>query len=415
MSTYFPIKTATACQLKWTWSTIRLYNGTTSSCHRVDGDRITPDTFNSFHNTAKKISDRKLMLDGQWPSGGCEYCKDIEAAGGSSDRMFHLQIPDQTPPELEVDINATTVTPRIVEVYFDNVCNMSCLYCWDGFSSKIQQENTRFGRFEQQGVVIDNRSQSNPVQDLLTESLWTWLKSNSQHVRRLHVLGGEPLVQPQLDQCLDLLADNPCQLELNVISNLKSSPERLTHILDRVEQLLLANKIKRFDLTASIDCWGPEQEYVRFGMDLDQWKTNFEILTRTPFVTLNINQTLCGLTVKTIPDLLKYINGLRHTREIGHYFSTVVMTHDFLHPGIFGPEFFSRDFDEIMQHMPDHTWQQKQARQYMQGIMKQINSCDRNDVEIRKLGTFLDEIDRRRDLNWRATFPWLSREVDHVV
>ena len=136
---YFPIKTDTACQLKWNWSTIRLYNGITSSCHRVEGDLIGIENFDNFHNTPKKLSDRKLMLQGQWPKGGCEYCQQIEKSGGTSDRQFHLAIPNMTPPELESNPEAIEVTPRILEVYFDNVCNMSCLYCWAGFSSKIQQ------------------------------------------------------------------------------------------------------------------------------------------------------------------------------------------------------------------------------------------------------------------------------------
>ena len=90
---YFPIKTQTACQLKWTWSTIQLYNGLTNSCHRVGQTVLNPDTFDHFHNTEKKINDRKLMLEGEWPTGGCEYCANIEQAGGQSDRLFQLQIP----------------------------------------------------------------------------------------------------------------------------------------------------------------------------------------------------------------------------------------------------------------------------------------------------------------------------------
>ena len=129
MNKYFPIKTATSCQLKWTWSSIYLHTGTTNSCHRVENTYLTPDTFKNFHNTPKKIADRELMLDGQWPQGGCEYCKKIEDAGGSSDRLLHLNIPNLTPPELDIDASATSVTPRIVEVYLDNVCNMSCVYC----------------------------------------------------------------------------------------------------------------------------------------------------------------------------------------------------------------------------------------------------------------------------------------------
>jgi hypothetical protein len=28
---------------------------------------------------------------------------------------------------------------------------------------------------------------------------------------------------------------------------------------------------------------------------------------------------------------------------------------------------------------------------------------------------FLDEIDRRRNLDWRSTFPWLMKELENVV
>ena len=69
---YFPIKTETACQLKWTWSSLYLYEGTTNSCHRVAKTSLTTDTFDQFHNTPKKLADRRIMLDGEWPAGGCE-------------------------------------------------------------------------------------------------------------------------------------------------------------------------------------------------------------------------------------------------------------------------------------------------------------------------------------------------------
>ena len=65
---YFPIHSDTACKLKWTWNTIRLYTGVTSSCHRVTGETVTADNFATFHNTPKKLADRELMLQGQWPT-----------------------------------------------------------------------------------------------------------------------------------------------------------------------------------------------------------------------------------------------------------------------------------------------------------------------------------------------------------
>ena len=413
---YFPIITDTACQLKWTWSTIRLYDGSTSSCHRVDSDPVTVNTFDSFHNTPKKLHARQTMLDGQWPKAGCEYCQKIEEAGGSSDRQFHISVPNMAPPELENNPTAIEVTPTILEVYFDNVCNMSCLYCWDGFSSKIQQENVKFGRFEKDGVVIENFSKK--VDDLagLTDRLWTWMEANGQALKRFHVLGGEPFYQQQFDKCLEFFDENPHpNLEFNVVSNLMITTSRLTVLIDKIKNLVATHKLKRFDLTASIDCFGSEQEYVRYGLDLTQWRKNFEYVASQKWITLNINQTLSGLTIKTTPSLLQYVNAFRADREIGHYFSTTVMTHECLHPEIFGSNFFDNDFKEILDNMPSNTWQQKEARKYMQGIQSQLNSKSKDQKKINQLTVLLGETDRRRNLNWKTTFPWLVKELENVV
>ena len=413
---FFPIKTDTACQLKWNWSTIRLYNGTTSSCHRVDGDNISVDTFDQFHNTSKKLADRKLMLDSQWPSGGCEYCKNIEDAGGYSDRQLHLTIPNQSPPELEHNLTATKVTPQIVEIYFDNVCNMSCIYCWDGFSSKIQQENVRFGPFEKHGVIIDNHAKKVPDIDALTDKFWQWMSENGTKIRCLHILGGEPFYQKQFETCMDFFETHPCcDLELTVVSNLMIPDQKFQTLIQRLRSLVSRRHLARFDLTASIDCFGIEQEYVRYGLDLAQWKRNFEYACEQKWITLKINQTLSSLTIKTVPDLLKYVNNLRANRKIGHYFSTTVMTHEFLHPEIFGAGFFDKDFENIIQCMPQDSETQLIARDYMQGIQKQINSKSRDQKKINQLAVFLDEIDRRRNLDWKQTFPWLEKELIDVV
>ena len=148
----FPIKSDTACLLKWAWSTVYLGQGTSSSCHRTDQAPIPPDNFASFHNLPNKVAARELMKSGSWPKGGCQYCEKIEAAGGMSDRQYQLHAgheQDRTPEELLTDPEAVEVVPTILEVYFNNTCNMACLYCGSHFSTKWEEENKRFGVFEQ--------------------------------------------------------------------------------------------------------------------------------------------------------------------------------------------------------------------------------------------------------------------------
>jgi len=416
MSKYFPIQTETACALKWSWNTLRLYNGLTSSCHRVDGDIIGVENFDTFHNTPKKIADRELMLNGQWPQGGCEFCKNVEAVGGDSDRQFHLKIPDQHPRELDADATLTHVAPTILEIYFDNVCNMKCLYCWDGFSSQIQQENKKFGEYRNAGVVIKNLATKHPESDALKNQFWNWMDQHSQTLRRLHILGGEPFYQQDFTTCLDFLDNRKHpNLEFNIVSNLMIRPDVFQAHIQRIKQLVGKRKIKRFDLTASIDCWAPEVEYVRAGLDLTVWKENFEYLVNEKWIYLSINQTLTPLTIKTIPELVAYINRQRVDREIGHYMSPVSMTHDFLHPGIFGKGFFKTDFDAIILLMPEHTWQQCEAKKQMQGIANLIEHGTRDQTIIDQLAIYLTEMDRRRNTNWKNTFPWLTKEITNVV
>jgi hypothetical protein len=82
---------------------------------------------------------------------------------------------------------------------------------------------------------------------------------------------------------------------------------------------------------------------------------------------------------------------------------------------VLGAGYFDKDFQKILFLMPRQTKQQQQAREYMQGIQKQINTTVKNNLKISQLITFLDEIDRRRGLDWKKTFPWLIEEANHVV
>lgn len=412
---YFPIQTDTACQLKWTWSSIYLYDGTTNSCHRVEKTPLSVDTFDQFHNTPKKLADRQLMLEGQWPTGGCDYCEKIERASGSSDRLLHLAIPDLAPPELDTNLTATAVTPRIVEVYFDNTCNLSCIYCHNGFSSRIHYENDKFGPFKQNGIEIANTYSRHPNQAELTEKLWTWLDTNYATVRRFHLLGGEPFYQQQFDTCLDFLYNHSNKdLEFNVVSNLMISHEKLRGYIERIKELVASRKIKRFEVTASIDCWGEPQEYIRAGLDLKEWQRNFEYLVNERWITLNINQVVTALAVPTMPALIEYVNQHRQHRDIGHHLITA-NTPTYMNPDIFEPGLLTEYFNRVLAVMPEETWQQQEAKKYMTGVKLQIESAPVNYIEQNKLKTYLTEMDRRRNTNWRETFPWLTGVLDNVV
>lgn len=409
----FPIKTDTACQLKWNWSTLYLNSGITRSCHRTSESILSPENFDNFHNTELKLEDRKMMLDGKWPKNSCSYCKNIELNGGVSDRMRHLTLPHSVPKELENNPTAVHVTPTILEVFFNNTCNLACLYCNATLSSSIQAENKKFGKFESGPVKI--KGYGVHYKNLI-DPFWNWFATGFKDIKEFKLLGGETFFQKELNQFLDFADKYPNpECVVSIVTNLMVDNAKLRDYINKFKYLIINKKIKRFDLTVSIDCWGPEAEYVRHGLNLKKWEENFEFLLENKWLYVSINQTISALTIKSMPVLLEKLKEWRKVRNVGHWFGSVLDAGPWLQAETFGEKIFKHDAEEILQLMPQDTEENKNAYNYMKSLFDFINATKTPDLEnAANLITYLNEIDRRRGTNWRTTFTWL-KQFDNVV
>jgi organic radical activating enzyme len=420
---FFPINTATACQLKWSWSTIFLNDGTTASCHRVGRHPVSIENFDNFHNTPEKLDQRNTMLRGEWPQplpymdadAGCRYCQKIEEAGGQSDRQFQLQIPNLVPPELDQDPLAIIVTPRILEIFLNNTCNLACTYCNSKNSSQIENENIKFGEFTKNGVVIKDHRSDKDITRAYTEKFFGWMQKYSQNLRRLHLLGGEPLYQKEFYRCLEFFQNTPNpELEFNVITNLMIATDKFQALVETWKDMVVKRQIKRFDITVSVDCWGDEQEYARFGLKINLIEKNIQVLLDNPWIYFNINSTLTPLTLRTFPVLIDKINQWKKIRKINHHFQSVSFP-GYHNPDIFGREFWKDDLNQAIALMPNNNWQEQNAHSYLLGIQAQIQNSCIQPKKIVQLLTHLDELDRRRNTNWRSLFEYLEDYQKYVV
>ena len=413
---YFPIKTDTSCLAKWSFSKIVLHQGLTSSCHRVIHHTFDIENFN-FHNTPEKIAQREMMLDNQWPNGNpgplettCEqYCGKAEQNGGQSDRQFYNLIPDIYPEELNYDRTLTSIMPTILEVYIDNTCNLKCIYCIPELSSGIHAEMIRFGKFEKNGLALETTYTRPENFEQIQQEFWKWMANNAIKLKRLQLLGGEPFYQKQFDTFLEFFDNNPCpNLEFEIVSNLMIKQSKLKEYINRIKQLIAEKKLRRLDMHCSIDCWGPQQEYVRHGIELKQWEENFKYLISERWIKLNINNTISVLTIKTLPELLCKLEEWTKDRKIEHYFAQLFYP-SYLAPDILGADEFEQDFDTILSLMETKSWRGIHAREHFIATTNNIKKSKINKSEVLKLLTYLDELDKRRNTNWRELFPWLEK------
>ena len=409
---YFPIKVAPACPLKWNWSALYIDRAESACCHRTGFNPLTVENFDNFHNNPKVVAERTRMLNGQWPEESCQYCRQIEANGGFSDRMWHSGSDEMTPIELQSDPNAVVVTPTIVEVFFNSLCNMSCIYCPPTVSSQVNHEYTKFGAFNKNGVLMIPSAVDPGEISGLREKVFTWMEGNLSKIKRLNILGGEPLLQPEFYRTLDVLEKYPCpDLEFGIITNLKHPTSRIEKVVARLKNMAINRCFKRINITCSIDCWGESQEYIRYGIDLEQWEKNFEILLKNKWIKTSVNLRLSVLSVKTTPALLEKINKWRESAKIGMSISGIAPRPSWLKIDIFGPELFAVDFKRILELLPTDIEFEQRNVDYIKGIIAVAAEPKKLD-EIIKLHTFLTEKDRRRGTNWKEVFPWLIPEFE---
>jgi len=417
----FPIKKGIPCQLKWNHSTVYLTMGTTASCHRVEHDPIDLENFD-FHNIPEKIRAREKMLSGEWPGRGCEHCKQIEDAGGMSDRLLHLDFPGVIAPiELKGNPLATHVTPTQLEIYFGNTCNLKCIYCNSKFSSSIDSENAQFGEWDHRyskpvgGLWLPSRIEINPKIKEMTEKLFVWLAANLEKLNKIIVLGGEPFLQKETERLIKLLEErNSPKLTLVVFSNLTIEHERIQNWIARLNQLKINKKISNLQVVGSLDCWGASAEYLRNGLKLNLYEKNFKWMLENTYTTLSVNCALTALTIPTLPDLVKKINEWSRIKPV--YFSMMKAgdnIRQYFQPMIFGKDILSLGFNQAMEIFEDNNDSiKKNYHLYHLGIGKEIANTKPNLMEQKKLNMYLCELDQRRNTSWRETFPTIAKLYD---
>ena len=420
----FPIKSGIPCQLKWNHSTVFLTMGTTASCHRVTHDPYEfKDNKMNFHNIKTKLEARGKMLKGEWPGRGCEHCKSTEDAGGHSDRMSHLNMQGVTAPkELESDNKATNVTPTQLEIYFGNTCNLKCIYCNSKFSSTIDNENRIHGQFdygfennEGAPVRIYGKIEVNPNIEDDTNKLFVWLEEHIHELNKVMILGGEPFLQKETERMIALLerTNNP-NLTLVLFSNLTVDPPRVQKWLARMWRMVEKGKLHNLQVVGSLDCWGPQAEYVRNGLDLKKYTENFEFILHKTRITQSINSALMALTIPTLPDLIQKINMWSKTRQI--YWSGMKAgdhMRPYLNPTIFGKDIIPLGISQAIDMFETNGDLIKQAQlNHLIGIKTECENTEPNKWDQKMLKGYLQELDRRRKLDYRILFPEISKLLD---
>ena len=423
---------ASFCGAKWYNATIWLGSGMTTSCHHppahlvdIEAVKLNPKL---LHNSPQKKEDRRKMQAGERPAG-CEYCWKIEDMGRNrvSDRVYKSRI-----YKIE-DLHTAVRTPahedvnlKTLEIAFDRTCQFACSYCNPAFSSTWVNDIRKHGPYR--GLESDGRNHFTHTHDSAqlyrygehnpyVEAFFRWWESDLHRtLDELRITGGEPLMSGHTWQLIDWFRDNPgrSRTRLAINSNLSMESDVIQRLLNSCEGIEL-------DIYTSNESLATHAEYIRDGLDWQQWSENMELLMRSKRIRgLHNMATINALCLESLPEFLTQLLTWKSQwgADFPNFTLNILRFPSFQSPLVLPDEIRTHHRDRLqawLDQWHDHVMLQAHERNHVQRLIDYLDvvrtpHSDAFDMprlhnDFKK---FYQQYDQRRNKNFSEAFSALT-------
>ena len=230
------------------------------------------------------------------------------------------------------DTGHTTMQPISWDYRFSNLCNFRCRTCGDMLSSAWETEQRQHDMIDWSNpknawMQPEVRRQISQFQDQQIEQ--EFAQAVEEHrVEEIYWVGGEPLMYEQqwrYMQRIVELGDGP-----RVYARYNTNLSRVDYRGINLYRDILSH-IRDWQICASLDGTGRTGEYIRTGLDYEQWLANFRqgrAIQRNPRqMRIDFTLTLPGLTeVIAMEDLADQLGVELLTKVIFSFTPDIVMS-----------------------------------------------------------------------------------------
>jgi len=431
------------CAAKWLQVTIYLQNGVNHSCHHPNTHRIPLDEVKNdlsvFHNTQFKKDQRKMMLEGQRPPE-CVYCWNIEDSVGQdfSDRKIKNTDSwaiDQVEALKSSDPSAN-INPTYLEVSLGSECNFACAYCKADSSSRIDNELKKHGNYNTyndygkiEWLQADGRlpvytAEDNPYKELFLE----WFKEVKEDLKVFRMTGGEPFINPLFPKLLDELKTRKAPgLDVSVNSNLGMAHSIVEKQIAKLKELENKKEISNIAIYTSLESYGAQAEYARFGLEMELFKKNVRYVLENSDFQLVFMATHNILSIYSYREMIDYIIALKKEFEGDHENGQrILIDSSYLaSPQYISLKFARKDMIKAMKENLDYMEEKSISNLKTHGFSEyeitkykriyhytKASNMDEESPEVIKARcdfvTFFTEYDKRKGTSLVKTFPELK-------
>jgi len=209
---------------------------------------------------------------------------------------------------------STTVKPVSWDYRFSNLCNFKCRMCGDMLSSSWESEQRTHNMLDYTNpknnwMRPEVREQISQFQDTQIEAEFA-AAVEEHRVEEIYWVGGEPLMYEQHWRYMKRIVElgDGGKLYARYNTNLSRVAYRGIDLYKDILQ-----HIRDWQICASLDGTGATGEYIRTGLDYDQWRDNFAlglgVAAHRRQMRIDFTLTLPGMfEVKNIQDLAQELD-----------------------------------------------------------------------------------------------------------
>jgi organic radical activating enzyme len=275
------------------------------------------------------LNERKqFMLDNKKHST-CNYCWSNEEQTGTSMRLL------KNDPVLEQVIrqNPKHNYVRKIEIGLDNICNQSCIYCNETYSSLIAEEK---------GIIQKFSKASEHDINVIVDWLGT-IDTNKYQPLVIKFLGGEPTASKNYFNFLDRLIEVCSEKYFNIftVTNCNSTDKSL----EKMQSYFDHKTNWKWSFGISNESTGSISENVRHNGDWNNFDKCLKFYAYNPqvfFITMTMSPNI--FTIKDMPKYVQYVDNIfkKSKKNYGYTYNWVQF------PTILNPANLPKEFKKYV-------------------------------------------------------------------
>ena len=325
-----------------------------------DANEYKPLTLKEHWNSDHMRSVRLRMMAGEELSE-CEVCDhkllNTDVYRSYWNQLFKDRVDDAFDKTDET--GATTMQTISFDYRFNNLCNFKCRMCGDMLSSSWEAESRKHNRWSKESqpwMASPLREQIIKFQD--TQVVQEFVDAvETKTIKEIYWCGGEPLMWDMHWKAMERIIELGFagQVYVRYNTNLSRTSYKGIKLFDLLPQF------QDWQICSSLDGTGEVGEYIRDGLNYEQWLRNFK---EGMAVAKTSREMRLDYTI-TMPGLLELKNMFDLSQELNTEILTKVMftfsEDEILSPLALPKELLHTIIDEALEYMEPRATRKQRA------------------------------------------------------